>query len=265
EEKSNVQKLHIAGSDKPVKSYNLDVVLSVGYRVNSKRATQFRIWATKTLREHILKGYTLNRHRLAADREKFEQLQAAITFLREKSKAKLLAGQEQAILDLLTQYSETLTLLECYDTNAVRAVRGKKPSFKLTYDHCVAIIAELSRELSAKGEAGNLFGAERDGAFRAIIGSLYQTFDGKELYRDVFSKAAHLLYLTIKDHPFSDGNKRIASFLFVYFLDANGILFKGNGERKMHDRTLVALALLVAESRPDEKKTMVALISQLIK
>lgn len=265
EEKSNVQKMHIANSDKPVKFYSLDAILSVGYRVNSKRATQFRIWATKTLREHILKGYTINQNRLLEDRNKFNQLQTAIAFLREKSKAKVLAGQEQEILNLLAHYSETLTLLEQYDTNKIKKARGKKAEFKLDYEHCQNIIREVKGKLSVKGEAGRLFGAEREGAFQAIIGSLYQTFSGKELYPDLASKAAHLLYLTIKDHTFSDGNKRIGSFLFVYFLDKNNHLFRENGERKISNNTLTALALLIAESQPNEKEIMIALISQLIK
>ncbi len=265
EEKSNVQKMHIANSDKPVSFYDLDAVLLVGYRVNSKRATQFRIWATKTLREHILRGYTINQNRLLEDRRKFEQLQGTINFLREKSKAKMLAGQEREILDLLAHYSETLTLLEQYDTNKIGKVRGKKEGFKLEYAHCQNVIREIKRELFSKGEAGDLFGAERNGAFQAIVGGLYQTFSRKELYPDLISKAAHLLYLTIKDHSFSDGNKRIGSFLFVYFLDKNNYLFRENGERKISDNALVALALLVAESQPNEKDTIVALISQLIK
>ncbi|MFH1192788.1 MAG: RhuM family protein [Candidatus Jorgensenbacteria bacterium] len=265
EEKSNVQKMHIANSDKPVKFYDLDAILSVGYRVNSKRATQFRIWATKTLREHILKGYTINQNRLLEDRRKFEQLQNAITFLRKKSKTEMLAGQEGEMLDLLAHYSETLSLLEQYDTNRIRKARGRKAKFKINYEHCQGIIKELKRELSAKGNIGNLFGIERNGAFQGIVGNLYQTFSGKELYSDVISKAANLLYLTVKDHSFSDGNKRIGSFLFVYFLDKNNYLFRENGERKISDNALVALALLVAESQPNEKDTMIALISQLIK
>lgn len=257
--------MHIANSDKPVKFYNLDAILSVGYRVNSKRATQFRIWATKTLREHILKGYTINQNRLLEDRRKFEQLQNTITFLRKKSKTEMLAGQEGEMLDLLAHYSETLSLLEQYDTNRIRKARGRKAKFKINYEHCQSVIKELKRELSAKDNIGNLFGIERDGAFQGIVGNLYQTFSGKELYPDIISKAANLLYLTVKDHSFSDGNKRIGSFLFVYFLDKNNYLFRENGERKISDNALVALALLVAESQPNEKDVMIALISQLIK
>ncbi|TSA45732.1 hypothetical protein D4R51_01330 [bacterium] len=265
EEKSNVQKMHIANSDKPVNFYDLDAILSVGYRVNSKRATQFRIWATKTLGEHILKGYTINQSRLLEDRRKFEQLQSAIAFLGERSKAKTLAGQESEILNLLAHYSETLSLLEQYDTNKIRKVRGRKAEFKIDYKRCKNIIREIKRELSVKGDAGSLFGAERDGAFQGIVGNLYQTFSGKELYPDVISKAANLFYLTVKDHSFSDGNKRIGSFLFVYFLDKNNYLFRESGERKISDNALVALALLIAESQPSEKETMIALMSQLIK
>lgn len=252
------------GKNYKIKSYNLDAIISVGYRINSKQATQFRIWATKILKEHLLKGYTINEKRLLEAREKFQELQTAISFLQEKSKKELLSGQEGEILNLLSNYAKTLTILEQYDKGELKELKGGKTKFILTYEHCLQIIKEVRRELVAKKEAGDLFGSERDGSFEGIIRGLYQTFGGKELYPSVEDKASHLLYFVIKDHPFSDGNKRSAAFLFVYFLDKTDHLFKKSGERKINDNALVALALLVAESEPKEKETMIKIVKNLL-
>ena len=244
--------------------YNLDMIISVGYRVNSKRATQFRVWATKTLKNHLIKGYTINEKRLLEARDKFNELQTAISFLREKSKKELLSGQAGEILNLLSDYSKTLTILEQYDKGQLKESKGGKTKFVLEYDDCLKIIAELKKELIVKKEASDLFGNERDGSFEGIIKGIYQSFGGKELYPSIEDKASHLLYFIIKDHPFSDGNKRSAAFLFVYFLDKTDFLFKKTGERKINDNALVALALLVAESDPKEKDVMVKIIKNLI-
>lgn len=258
---------HTAADGKTYKTafYNLDVIISVGYRVNSKRATQFRIWATKTLKEYLVRGYAVNEKRLLDTKEKFAQLQNTVAFLQRKSKAALLAGQEKEILDLLGIYTKTLTILDEYDKGVLREAKGAKGKFILEYQECVKVIVKIKCELIAKKEAGDLFGAKRDGMFEGIIKGLYQTFSGQELYKTLESKAAHLLYLTIKDHPFSDGNKRIASFLFVYFLDKNNALYRPGGEKKINDNALAALALLIAESDPTEKDQMIALITQLLK
>src|SRR3989344_2327969 len=204
--------------------YNLDAVISVGYRVNSKQATQFRIWATRVLREHITKGFTINEKRLLEARQKFAELQSTIAFLKEKSTKELLTGQEGEILSLLASYATTLTILDEYDKGTLREAKGGKGVFVLTYEESRRVIAEVKRELIAKKEAGELFGNEKDESFKGVVRGLYQTFGGQELYKTLESKAAHLLYLTIKDHSFSDGNKRSASFLFVYFLDKNNAL-----------------------------------------
>ena len=257
---------HTASDGKIYKTqfYNLDAIISVGYKVNSKQATQFRIWATKTLKDHLLKGYTTNEKRLLEAREKFNELQTAISFLQEKSKKELLSGQEGEILNLLSSYAKTLTILEQYDKGELKESKGGKTKFILTYEHCLQIINELRKELVAKKEAGDLFGSERDGSFEGIIRGLYQSFGGKELYPSVEDKASHLLYFIIKDHPFSDGNKRSGAFLFVYFLDKTNFLFKKSGERKINDNALVALALLVAESEPKEKETMIKIVKNLL-
>ena len=262
--KSNVQKMHIANSDKPVEFYSLDVILAVGYRTNSAQAIHFRKWATMILKKYLLQGYAINEKRLLETREKFSELQTAISFLQEKSKKELLAGQEGEILNLLSSYAKTLTILEQYDKGELKESKGGKTKFILTYEHCLQIINELRKELVAKKEAGDLFGSERDGSFEGIIRGLYQTFGGKELYPFIEDKASHLLYFIIKDHPFSDGNKRSGAFLFVYFLDKTNFLFKKSGERKINDNALVALALLVAESEPKEKETMVKIIKNLL-
>lgn len=264
DKKSNVQKMHIANSDKPVSFYSLDVILAVGYRTNSSRAIHFRIWATKVLKKYLLKGYAVNQKRLLQSKNKFKELQEAVLFLQEKSRHKLLSGQEQEILSLLSNYAKTLTLLEKYDKEKLTRPKGKKSKFILDYDNCKDIIAKLKKELIAKKEAGDIFGQEYEGRFNGILGSVYQTFGAKELYLSIEEKAAHLLYFIIKDHPFTDGNKRIGSFLFIYFLDKNNYLYKKSGEKKINDNALTALALLIAISDPKEKEKMIKIITNLL-
>jgi prophage maintenance system killer protein len=264
DKKGNVHFLHIANSDKPVEFYSLDVILAVGYRVNSKKATQFRIWSTRILKRYLLEGYAVNEKRLLEAKEKFSELQNVVSFLREKSHRELLSGQEGEVLNLLADYAKTLTLLDEYDKRKIREIKGKKTKFILTYENCLRVVAELKNKLIAKKEAGSLFGQKRSGSFEGIIKGLYQTFGGKELYPTIEDKASHILYLIIKDHPFSDGNKRTAAFLFVYFLDKSNYLFRSSGERKINDNALAALALLIAESNPKEKEMMIKIIKKLI-
>lgn len=252
------------GKTYQVDFYNLDMVISVGYRVNSKRATQFRIWATKTLKDHLVKGYTINEKRLKEERRKFQELQSAITFIEEKSKSEGIQGQEREILDLIGIYAKTLSILEKYDKGKLKAPKGKKAEFALKYEDCPSIITELKKELISKKEAGEIFGNEIDKKFASVMGTLYQTFDGKELYRTIEEKAANLLYLITKGHVFSDGNKRIGSFLFIYFLDMNDYLYRENGEKKINDNALTALALLVAESDPKEKDIIIKIILNML-
>ncbi len=212
------------GKIRKMNMYNLDMIISVGYRVNSKRATQFRIWATKTLKQHLIKGYTINEKRLLQEKNKFEDLRETILFLREKSSHKLLKGQEKEILNLLENYSKTLSLLEKYDKEKLHLSKKAKGKFILKYKDAKSVIAEIKKKLTAKKEASDLFGQESGNKLEAIVGNLCQTFGKKELYSSLEEKAAHLLYLVIKDHPFVDGNKRIGSFLFVYFLDRNNFI-----------------------------------------
>lgn len=254
----------VDGKTYNVAYYNLDVIISVGYRVKSRRGVQFRIWATKILKEHLVRGYTVNEKRLLAAQEKFKELQNAVNFLHEKSKNELLMGQEQEILNLLSNYSKSLTLLEQYDKSSLKTIKEGRAKFILEYTDAIKIIAELKKELLEKGEAGDLFGSEYKGKFEGIVSTLCQTFDKKELYGSVEEKAAHLFYLAIKDHPFTDGNKRIASFLFVYFLDKNNYLYKDTHEKKINDNALVALALLIAISDPKDKEVMVKIVTNLL-
>ncbi len=264
DKKSNVQFLHIAGSDKPVAFYSLDVILAVGYRTNSARAIHFRRWATKVLKNYLLKGYALNQRRLLEVKEKFKELQNAITFLQEKSIHQLLTGQEKEILNLLAGYSKTLKLLEQYDKGKVALVKKTKGKFILNHNQVKQIIGRIKKDLIVKKEAGDLFGQETDKKLQAIIGNIYQSFGGKELYPSLEEKAAHLLYFIIKDHPFVDGNKRIASFLFVYFLDKNDYLYRQSGEKKINDNALVALSLLIAVSDPKEKEILIKITTNLL-
>jgi death-on-curing family protein len=244
--------------------YNLDVIISVGYRVKSLRGTQFRIWATKTLREHLVKGYTINEERLLQTKSQLRELQSMIDFLQKKAKHELLTGQEQEILSLLANYSKTLTLLEQYDKGKLSLIKKVKGKFILKYDDAKGVIREIKKDLIGKKEAANLFGQESDDKLSAILGNIYQTFGGRELYLSLEEKAAHLLYFIIKDHPFIDGNKRIASFLFIYFLDKNNYLYRSSGEKKINDNALVALSLLIAVSEPKDKDILIKIITNLI-
>ncbi len=256
--------MHIGNSDKPVKFYSLDTIISVGYRVNSVRATKFRIWATKTLKDYLVNGFIINEKHLLEVQNKFQELKSAIYFIENKSKKKQLHGHESEILSLLANYSNTLTILGEYDEGKITDIKGKITKFILTYERCLEIISELKKELILKRETGDLFGNERGREFETVVKNLYQTFEGKELYPSIEDKASNLLYLIIKDHPFSDGNKRTAVFLFVYFLDKTGSLYWITGEKKINDNALTALALLVAESDPEEKDIMIKIIKNLI-
>ena len=262
--KSNVQFLHIANSDKPVAFYNLDVILAVGYRTNSARAIHFRKWATNVLKNYLFKGYIINEKRLLQAKNQFKELQGTISFLQEKSKHELLAGQEQEIFNLLANYSKTLTLLEQYDKEKLSLIKNTKGKFILKYEEAINVISEIKKDLITKKEASDFFGRENSDKFKGILGNIYQTFDRKELYPSLEEKSAHLLYFIIKDHPFVDGNKRIASFLFVYYLDKNDFLYRSTGEKKINNNTLTALAILIAISNPSEKDKLIKIITNLL-
>ncbi len=244
--------------------YNLDAIISVGYRVNSTKATQFRIWATSILKQYILQGYAINHNKLEQAQGKLFQLQKTIQFLSEKSSNSNLVGQESTILSLLNEFSKSLSILEQFDTNNLPKIDGAETVFKLNYDVAVTVLQQVKKELASKKEASSLFALERDYQFKSILKNIYQSFDMVDLYRTIEEKAAHLLYFLIKDHPFIDGNKRSASFLFIYFLEKNQYLFDSQGVRKINNAALTALSLLIAESDPKEKETMIQLICVLL-
>ena len=252
--------MHIANSDKPVVFYNLDVIISVGYRVNSKQGTLFRQWATQRLKDYLVNGFALNQKRL-------EQLQKVVEVIQQSSSGNSLQLSEaKGLLDILSHYTQSFVLLNQFDSNNLSAEKlNENITYTIKYDEAKMAIAELKRQLIAKEEATNLFGNEKDNSFNSSLQSIVQTFDGRFLYPSIEAQAAHLLYFVIKNHSFSDGNKRIGAFLFVWFLEKNKHRFKQNGELKINDNGLTALALLVAQSNPAEKELMIKLIINLIK
>ncbi len=250
-----------------VKYYNLDAIISVGYRVNSKRGTQFRIWATNVLREHLVKGYTINEKRLKESNERLKELGGAVRLIENAKSAGALSAQETAgLLTIITEYARSWLLLHEYDKGILTPKElHLEVRFRITEEEAVKAIDGLRKSLIDKHEAGELFGKERErGILKGILASIDQNFGGVELYSSIEQKAANLLYFLIKDHPFSDGNKRIASLLFIWFLRRNGLLPTPEGKRKINDNALVALALLVAQSNPKDKETMTKLVTSLL-
>ena len=247
DEKSNVHFLHIANSDKSVKFYSLDVIISVGYRVKSKRGIEFRKWANSVLKQYILKGYAANEHRL-------EELRQTLQIIR-RTENQLDTNQ---ILSVIEQYTAALDLLDDYDHLTVKKPDGTAATYRLTYEEARKVIDSMKF-----GDTSSLFGNEKDESFEGSISAVYQTFGGKDVYPTVQEKAANLLYFITKNHSFSDGNKRIAATMFLYFLNKNCLLFK-DGLKQIDDNTLVALTIMIAESKPDEKELMVNLVMQFL-
>ena len=245
-----------------VSYYNLDVIISVGYRIKSQRGTQFRIWANKILREYLIKGYSINEKRLEQKTEQLKELQNSVKILGNVLKYKVLSNNESTgLLKIISDYAYALDILDQYDYQKLQITNTSgKAIYQLTYNEA------MNQILLAKKVHGNsdLFGHEKDKSFQSSIGTIYQTFDGAELYPSIEEKAANLLYFITKNHSFSDGNKRIAAFLFLYFLERNGILFDDKGNKRIADNTLVALTLMIAVSNPAEKDTMTKVIVNLI-
>ncbi|MDF1496974.1 MAG: virulence protein RhuM/Fic/DOC family protein [Patescibacteria group bacterium] len=256
-EKSNMQKMHIANSDKPVALYTLDVILAIGYRTNSRVAIEFRKWATKTLREHILLGYTINKKQLVNNYDAF--LKAV-----EDVKSLLPAGEQvgaEDALELVKMFASTWLSLDAYDKETLPKKGATKKQVKVTADQIFAALGKLKQTLKAKKEAGDLFGQERsEGALTGIFSSVFQSFNGRELYPALEDKAAHLLYFIVKNHPFVDGNKRSGAFAFIWFLKKANLL----NRNRLTPEALTALTLLVAESNPKEKERMIGLILMLL-
>jgi prophage maintenance system killer protein len=248
DKESNVQKMHIANSDKPVQYYNLDVIISVGYRVKSKRGVEFRKWANSVLKQYILQGYAVNHNRIA-------QLGEVIQIMKRTQNSL----DSKQVLHVIQKYSKALELLDSYDHQTMERPKGNAATYEISYEECMEVISHMRF-----GAESDLFGKEKDDSFHGSIGNIYQSFDGHDLYPSLEEKAAHLLYFVTKNHSFLDGNKRIAATMFLYFLDKNGVLF-ANGEKLIDDHTLVALTIMIAESKPEEKEMMITVIMNCLK
>ena len=265
DEKSNVQKMHIASGDRPTTFYSLDAIISVGYRVNSVKGTQFRRWATQVLRDYLVQGYALNEKRLReANKRQLADFKRVARLIGEVSaNQELSTDQSNALLRILGDYARALDVLDQYDHQRLRVAKdtvAAASSYELTYEEALATVDALRAQFGGS----ELFGREKDRSFESSVRTIYQSFGGQDLYPSVEEKAANLLYFVVKNHSFSDGNKRIAAFLFVYFLDRNHCLYHADGTRRLADNALVALTLLIAESKPEDKDTLVVLVVNLI-
>ena len=244
EKEGNIHYVRSERTGKPIAYYSLDVIIPVGYRVRSKRAVEFRKWASKVLKQYILKGY-------AANEQRMKQLGEVIKIM--KRTGNMLEARQ--ILDVVDSFSTALELLDDYDHQCIPKPKGNEATYVLTYEECRELIDGM--KFSADSD---LFGNEKDDSFKASIAAIYQTFFGEDVYPSLEEKAANLLYFVTKNHSFSDGNKRIAAAVFLYFLDKNNILFNDEGDKIIADYTLVAITLMIAESRAEEKEAMVSLI-----
>ena len=245
-----------------IKFYNLDAIISVGYKVNSKRGVLFRKWATQLLKDYLIKGYTLNQQRLQKQVKQLNELKETIKILGKTLEYKELTGDEsKSLLKIISDYSYALEIIDQYDYHTLKIEKtSDKEVYQFTYDEAIKQI-ELVKKTYGNS---NLFGHEKDSSFKSSIATIHQTFDGIDLYPSIEEKAANLLYLIVKNHSFTDGNKRIAAFLFLYFLEKNGLLFSETGKKRIADNTLVALTLMIAVSKPEEKEIMIKVIVNLI-
>ena len=248
--------------DKPTNFYNLDVIISVGYRVKSTRGTQFRIWANRVLKDYLTKGYAINEKRLQEQSRQLEELKQTVKLLGNViSTHELTSDEANGLLKVVTDYTYALDVLDQYDHQVLEIEDTTlKEFFQVTYDEAMIAI----KGLRDKFGGSMLFGNEKDDSFQGSLAAIYQTFGGQFLYPSVEEKAANLLYFVIKNHSFSDGNKRIAAFLFVWFLEKNRILYRNDGSKRIADNALVALTLMIAESKPDEKEMMIKVVVSLI-
>lgn len=268
DESSTISKMEIVQTEgkrkvkREVEHYSLDMIISIGYRVNSKRGTQFRIWANKVLKEYLITGYSINERKLQDERVQFEELKKTVRLLSNVLEHQPLNSSEATgLLKVITDYTYALDVLDQYDHQALKTERiTKEELFQITYSEAMNAIQGLRNKFGGSA----LFGNEKDESFQGSLAAIYQTFGGEYLYPSVEEKAANLLYFVIKNHSFSDGNKRIAAFLFVWFMEKNGILYKEDGARRLADNALVALTLMIAESKPDEKEMMVKVVVSLI-
>ena len=245
---NNTQKMRVDGVKQSVPFYSLDVIISVGYRVKSKRGGEFRKWANSVLKQYILQGYAVNNSRIS-------QLGEVIQIMKRTENAL----DSKQVLTVIEKYSEALELLDSYDHQNMTRPKGNTATYELTYEECREVIANMRF-----GDESDLFGKEKDDSFKGSIGNIYQSFGGRDVYPTLEEKAAHLLYFVTKNHSFFDGNKRIAATMFLYFLDKNGVLFP-NGKKLIDDHTLVALTIMIAESKPEEMEMMITVIMNSLK
>jgi len=265
DENSVIRNFRITANDGKIystKFYNLDVIISVGYRVKSKRGTQFRIWSNSVLKEYLAKGYVLNEKKLKEQTEKIKEIEKTLEIFSNVVEHYQLDRDEfSGILKVVSDYTRALDLLDDYDHQRLKIDRtSKNEIFRIDYESAKKIIKKLKEKFGGS----SLFGKEKDQSFKGTLGAIYQTFSKKEVYPSIEEKAAHLLYFTIKNHSFVDGNKRIAAALFLWFLEMNNYLYGKNGRKRIADNALVALCLLIAESNPKEKDTIAKVVVNLI-
>ncbi|MCK8925352.1 RhuM family protein [Haemophilus influenzae] len=269
EKESTIRKFRIVRQEgkrqvnREIEHYDLDMIISVGYRVKSKQGISFRRWATARLKEYLTQGYTINQKRLQQNAHELEQALALIQKTANSSELTLESGR--GLVDIVSRYTHTFLWLQQYDEGLLTEPQTQQGGTLPTYAEACSALAELKSQLMAKGEASDIFGRERDNGLSAILGNLDQSVFGEPAYPSIEAKAAHLLYFVVKNHPFSDGNKRSGAFLFVDFLHRNGRLFDHNGHPVINDTGLAALTLLVAESDPKQKETLIRLIMHMLK
>ncbi len=257
---SNTHFLRVANSDKPVPFYNLDVIISVGYRVKSRQGVQFRQWATSVLKQYLIKGYVVNQQ-IKLDR--YNELKDVVRLMSRSIvlQDKVTTDEYSGLFNVISDYVYALDTLDQYDYQSLSISKTtKEEPFRATYDNAMEVINALKEKFGGS----KWFANEKDDSFKSSIGQIYQTFGGEELYPSVEEKAAMLLYLVVKNHSFSDGNKRIAAMLFLWFLNNNRVLYAKDGHKRIADNTLVALTLMIAESRTEEKDVMVKVVVNLI-
>ena len=260
EKENNTHFLRVDGVKQPVAFYSLDVIISIGYRVKSQRGTQFRIWANKILKDYLVKGYVVNK---TLTEQRYTELKQLVTVLGRTVKAQEALTSEDALnlVEVVTDYAYALDTLDRYDYQQLAVEQTtNEVKFHATYEGAMQAIEELKEKFGGS----QWFAHEKDDSFKSSIGQIYQTFGGQDLYPSVEEKAAMLLYLVTKNHSFSDGNKRIAATLFLWFMAGNGILYNPDGSKRIADNTLVALTLMIAESRTEEKDIMVKVVVNLI-
>jgi len=262
EEKSNMQKMHIAHSAKPVTLYSLDVIISVGYRIKSPQGVRFRQWATQRLRDYLVDGYAINQQRFESNAAELKQ---AIALIRKAAQSpELTAEAGSGLVEIVSRYTQTFLWLQQYDEGLLNEPKGQAGGVLPSPDMAMAVLNELKASLIQRGEATDLFARLREDGLASILGNLEQSVFGEAAYPTIESKAAHLLYFVVKNHPFSDGNKRSGAFLFVDFLHRNGRLLNDAGDTVINDTGLAALTLLIAESDPKQKEMLIRLVMTML-